>query len=140
FLKSTGAQHLQDAPGGAEYQTKDEGVLSRGKIVFAENCARCHSCKLPPAAPGLDPNGCAGKEYMTCWNNYFEWTKTPEFKEQMRQIVLAPDFLENNYLSAEFRVPVTLKDSCSPENRSEEHTSELQSRRDLVCRLLLEKK
>src|SRR5690349_23652781 len=27
-----------------------------------------------------------------------------------------------------------------PESRSEEHTSELQSRRDLVCRLLLEKK
>src|SRR6266496_4671954 len=33
--------------------------------------------------------------------------------------------------------------SCSrstPRGRSEEHTSELQSRRDLVCRLLLEKK
>src|SRR6267378_1660498 len=29
--------------------------------------------------------------------------------------------------------------SCAP-CRSEEHTSELQSRRDLVCRLLLEKK
>src|SRR6266576_3565638 len=29
--------------------------------------------------------------------------------------------------------------TCTP-NRSEEHTSELQSRRDLVCRLLLEKK
>src|SRR5690349_23935989 len=28
----------------------------------------------------------------------------------------------------------------SPPARSEEHTSELQSRRDLVCRLLLEKK
>src|SRR6266496_5247313 len=27
-----------------------------------------------------------------------------------------------------------------PQHRSEEHTSELQSRRDLVCRLLLEKK
>src|SRR5690349_24035459 len=27
-----------------------------------------------------------------------------------------------------------------PKRRSEEHTSELQSRRDLVCRLLLEKK
>src|SRR5690606_40909540 len=27
-----------------------------------------------------------------------------------------------------------------PENRSEEHTSELQSRENLVCRLLLEKK
>src|SRR5690349_23069058 len=30
--------------------------------------------------------------------------------------------------------------SEEPVDRSEEHTSELQSRRDLVCRLLLEKK
>src|SRR5438874_8573255 len=30
--------------------------------------------------------------------------------------------------------------SHGPKMRSEEHTSELQSRRDLVCRLLLEKK
>src|SRR5438874_8261364 len=29
---------------------------------------------------------------------------------------------------------------CGKQSRSEEHTSELQSRRDLVCRLLLEKK
>src|SRR5438034_5549954 len=29
---------------------------------------------------------------------------------------------------------------CSPDWRSEEHTSELQSHSDLVCRLLLEKK
>src|SRR5206468_12823203 len=29
---------------------------------------------------------------------------------------------------------------CAPSPRSEEHTSELQSRSDLVCRLLLEKK
>src|SRR6201989_2206882 len=34
-----------------------------------------------------------------------------------------------------------LPSACSSKNiRSEEHTSELQSRRDLVCRLLLEKK
>src|SRR2546429_6811687 len=31
-------------------------------------------------------------------------------------------------------------DHCSPRCRSEEHTSELQSRLHLVCRLLLEKK
>src|SRR5690349_22075393 len=31
-------------------------------------------------------------------------------------------------------------DACGAGGRSEEHTSELQSRRDLVCRLLLEKK
>src|SRR3712207_9007848 len=30
--------------------------------------------------------------------------------------------------------------ACSPYGRSEEHTSELQSRQYLVCRLLLEKK
>src|SRR6266496_6653016 len=32
------------------------------------------------------------------------------------------------------------KTAQPPDSRSEEHTSELQSRRDLVCRLLLEKK
>src|ERR1051325_11215442 len=34
----------------------------------------------------------------------------------MRQIVLADDFLKDNYLSAEFRVPVTLlrTNACSP--------------------------
>src|SRR6266496_1258953 len=37
--------------------------------------------------------------------------------------------------------PRVLSSSASrPRGRSEEHTSELQSRRDLVCRLLLEKK
>src|SRR5690349_22986923 len=35
---------------------------------------------------------------------------------------------------------VRLTTDLSEANRSEEHTSELQSRRDLVCRLLLEKK
>src|SRR5207247_11027478 len=33
-----------------------------------------------------------------------------------------------------------LRDDLDPGERSEEHTSELQSRVDLVCRLLLEKK
>src|SRR5437868_11325388 len=33
-----------------------------------------------------------------------------------------------------------LSDLCEDRGRSEEHTSELQSRFDLVCRLLLEKK
>src|SRR5690349_23729724 len=37
--------------------------------------------------------------------------------------------------------PCPLRRACRfPRPRSEEHTSELQSRRDLVCRLLLEKK
>ncbi len=40
---------LKDAPGGAQYLTSDQKVLDRGKIVFAENCAQCHSSKQPPA-------------------------------------------------------------------------------------------
>src|SRR6266576_262508 len=36
--------------------------------------------------------------------------------------------------------PVSSSSNRKPRSRSEEHTSELQSRRDLVCRLLLEKK
>src|SRR5258707_2593633 len=36
--------------------------------------------------------------------------------------------------------PGTLNYSSGPSGRSEEHTSELQSRQYLVCRLLLEKK
>ncbi len=116
FLKTTSAHHLADAPGGKAYQTTDEKVLTRGKVAFAENCARCHSSKLPPAAPGLDPAGCAGKDYLGCWNSYWAWTQTAEFKQKMRDIVAAPDFLEDNYLSAEFRVPVTLlqTNACSP--------------------------
>jgi hypothetical protein len=117
FLKTTDPHLLADAPGGAAYLEKDQKVLTRGKEVFAETCARCHSSKRPdPPVPGLDPDGCAGPNYLRCWNDYWAWTKTPEFKQKMRGIVLAPDFLKDNYLSSEFRVPVTLlqTNACSP--------------------------
>ena len=119
FLKTTAAHKLKDAPGGDTYLTKDMAQLDRGKIVFAENCARCHSTKLPqPDQPKkiFTANGCAGPEYLQCWGEYWAWTKTDEFKSKMRAIVSAPDFLDRNYLSAEFRVPVTLlqTNACSP--------------------------
>lgn len=116
FLKSTNPHKLKDAPGGESHVTKDENLLKQGKKVFAETCARCHSSKLPTPAEGLDPGGCSGKDYLNCWNKYWAWTKTDDFKSKMRAIVDAPDFLDNNYLSAEFRVPVTLlqTNACSP--------------------------
>jgi hypothetical protein len=116
FLKSTAPHHLKDAPGGAAYLTKDQAQLRRGKIVFGERCARCHSSKAPTPVPGLDPSGCAGSGYLACWNRYWEWTKTDEYKRQMRQIVLADDFLDDNLLSTDARVPVTLLETnaCSP--------------------------
>jgi hypothetical protein len=116
FLKSASPHYLKDAPGGAAYQTKDAATLAKGKTVFAERCARCHSSKAPPAAPGLDPAGCAGPGYMSCWLRYWEWTKTDEYKQQMRGIVMADDFLNDNFLSTEVRVPATLLETnaCSP--------------------------
>ena len=77
---------LADAPGGKKYLTSDEKVLNRGKLAFAQNCARCHSSKQPP--PPIHPN-------------------SPEGKKWFEQEVMKPDFLDNNFLSAEVRVPVT---------------------------------
>ena len=116
FLKSTAPHKLKDAPGGIAYLPWDEAKLDRGKTVFAERCARCHSSKIPAPAAGLDPNGCSGKDYMNCWNQYWTWTKTDDFKSKMRAIVHRKDFLEDNYLSTDQRVPVTLlkTNACSP--------------------------
>ncbi len=116
FLKSTEPHLLKDAPGGDAYLAKDQSVLQHGATVFAERCARCHSSKIPRPAPGMDPEGCAGKDYLTCWNKYWAWTKTDEFKSAMRKIVLQKDFLKDNYLSTDMRVPVTLlqTNACSP--------------------------
>lgn len=116
FLKTTAPHKLKDAPGGSEMLASGHDTMERGKVVFAETCARCHSSKLPEAVAGLDPGGCSGKDYLTCWNKYWTWTKTDDFKVKMRAIAAKPDFLENNFLSAEFRVPVTLlqTNACSP--------------------------
>ncbi len=116
FLKSTDPHRLADAPGGKKYITTDPAFMTRGKIVFAENCARCHSSKAPAMVAGLDPGGCAGPQYLECWSRYWAATKTPQYKAQMRAIVLEPDFLKDNYLSTEVRVPVTLlhTNACSP--------------------------
>ena len=115
-LKSTDAHHLADAPGGAAYITHDQAVLTQGKTVFAERCARCHSSKLPEVAMSQGLAGCSGKDYLSCWNRYWALTKTDDFKAEMRQIVLADDFLKDNYLSNDARIPVTLlkTNACSP--------------------------
>jgi hypothetical protein len=116
FLATTAPHRLENAPGGAAYLTKDQAQLTRGKEVFAERCARCHSSKLPASVEGLDPGGCAGPGYLDCWNKYWASTKTDAFKQQMREIVLEEDFLKDNFLSTEARVPVTLLETnaCSP--------------------------
>ena len=92
-------------------------LLDRGKVVFAERCARCHSSKLPDRAfHDFFQPGCVGPKYLKCWNDYWQWTKSAEFKQQMIQMVKANDFLTDNALTTDVRVPATLLEtqSCSP--------------------------
>jgi hypothetical protein len=121
FLKSTDPHWLKDAPGGPAKLTTDNAKLKRGREVFAERCARCHSSKLPPLPGDADPGGCSGPGYVKpdqtgCWDKYWALTKTPDFKQKMHDIAMKDDFLKDNFLSSEFRVPVTLLETnaCSP--------------------------
>ena len=116
FLKTATPHKLKDAPGGEAYLTKNIAQLTRGKEIFGGRCARCHSSKIPTPAVDVDPAGCNGAGYLDCWKRYWEWTKSDAFKKQMREVVMADDFLENNFLSTELRVPVTLLETnaCSP--------------------------
>ena len=107
FLKTAKPDLLKDAPGGSQYLTNDSSKLNRGKVVFAERCARCHSSKVPQAPANVDESN---------WDQYWAWTKTEDFKQKMTTMVLADDFLTDNYLSTDRRVPVTLlqTNACSP--------------------------
>lgn len=122
FLGSAQPDKLEVAPGGKAYlKDMDSPEVSMGKKVFAENCAACHSTKIPEKGYSYfknptDPGFCQGKNYMQCWENYWKYTQSEEFKGDMLKIVEQKDFLENNFLSNDLRVPVTLTDSqlCSP--------------------------
>src|SRR3982751_909627 len=59
FFRRLQSFRLADAPGGAANITTDQTVLNRGKEVFADSCAYCHSSKQPPA--GIDPQSGDGK-------------------------------------------------------------------------------
>ena len=107
FLKTAKPDSLKAAAGGEKYLTADKATVERGKVAFANYCARCHSSKIPPAPANVDESD---------WDQYWAWTKTDDFKEKMRAMVLADDFLTDNYLSTDRRIPVTLlqTNACSP--------------------------
>jgi hypothetical protein len=86
FFRKLQPYRLAKAPGGNAHITTDEAVMTRGRQVFAESCAACHSSKQPPA--GIDPDSGEGKLWFAA-------------------AVLKQDFLENNFLSNERRYPVS---------------------------------
>ncbi|MGH8551829.1 MAG: hypothetical protein ACRERS_00885, partial [Methylococcales bacterium] len=116
FIAGTRPDLLKNAPNGTSLLNSDEGVLTRGKEVFGERCARCHSSKLPEKAYSFFPNGGVNKDYLKYWDNYWRWTQTDEFKTAIGEIVKKDDFLTDNFMSTELRVPVTLLETnaCSP--------------------------
>jgi cytochrome c5 len=107
FLKTAQPDLLKNAPGGEKHLAKDNAQFDRGKRVFAETCARCHSSKIPEPPQGVNEQD---------WDAYWKWTKTDDFKKQMTAMVMADDFLTDNYLSTDRRIPVTLlqTNACSP--------------------------
>lgn len=86
FLTTLQPIYLADAPGGKAYLTQDQEVLTKGKKIFADTCATCHSSKKPPAEIAVDPE---------------------QAKQWYRESVLSSDFLDHNFLSDDQRKPVT---------------------------------
>jgi hypothetical protein len=93
------------APPASVGAAPDKAGANRGKLVFADRCASCHSSKFPAPPPDADPGSCSGN-YLDCWNHYWTWTKSDEYRSQMEKLVLADDFLHENYLSTDLRVPL----------------------------------
>jgi hypothetical protein len=93
------------APPSLVAAAADRNALARGKAAFGERCASCHSSKAPQPPSDADPGNCSGN-YLACWNRYWTWTKTAEYKQQTTKLVLADDFLKDNYLSNDLRVPL----------------------------------
>ena len=85
FFKTLPAMHLEDAPGGKDYISQDAAVMDRGKLVFADHCAGCHSSKQPQG--DVKP----GSEEARQWH---------------REAVMRADFRDDNFLSTDRRYPV----------------------------------
>jgi hypothetical protein len=116
LIKASYPHRLKNAPSGNTYLSDQPPQLQQGKIVFADNCAACHSSKTPAPPANADLGSCIGPHYLECWNRYWAWVQTDDFRAKMRQIAATDDFLDGNYLSNDARVPVTLlqTNACSP--------------------------
>jgi len=96
-----------EAPPAPSGPPIDRTASARGKLVFADRCASCHSSKLPAPPADADLGNCTGN-YLDCWNRYWNWTRSQEFRAQTQKLVMADDFLDKNYLSTDLRVPLPL--------------------------------
>src|SRR5699024_11593394 len=90
----------------------------------------------------LKVDGYRGKATIKRWQQFLGTTQDGKISKTSHAIKKWQQFL-NKYDGAKLKEDgkegkATIKATQKFKNRSEEHTSELQSRFDLVCRLLLE--
>src|SRR3954469_21731939 len=97
FLKAATPNPLADAPGGDRYLSEDAATAARGNRVSPPKGAACHSSNLPAPPAGVEL-------FSPAWDR---WSRTDDFRRKMTELVLRPDFLDNNYLSTDRRYPVT---------------------------------
>src|SRR5437870_9729007 len=124
----------------------DKAQLQRGLQVYTEVCSSCHSLKLVSFRDlkGLGYNEAEIKAYAGSGQ---QWkievpTTNPTTGEPATRKALPSDNFPWNFAN-ETAARAANNNALPPDlslMRSEEHTSELQSRGHLVCRLLLEKK
>src|SRR5699024_11279105 len=117
------AGESDSGPGGdANGRTQNTGRAAGSTIAEHENFTS------PQARMAAAPSGVAGID-VSNWQGNINWN------------AVAADGIEFAYIKATGGTGYTdSKFDANYIERSEEHTSELQSRFDLVCRLLLEKK
>src|SRR5690349_23887129 len=106
----------------------------------------------PPRVAPQDPKSCASTSSATVARQYREHSPLSAPREMPQDWYVTcyggghdPSRLHTHRAAHRARDHRPRRGHCraaivSYQRRSEEHTSELQSRRDLVCRLLLEKK
>jgi mono/diheme cytochrome c family protein len=115
FLAAAKPDLLKAAPGGATY-ADPPALVQQGLRVFSDTCARCHSSKGPRPPENARLTSPGASDYLVRFRNWWRWTETDDFKQQMWAIASRPDFLAGNYMSTDARIPVTLlrTNLCSP--------------------------
>jgi hypothetical protein len=92
FLDAVQPYPLKNAEGGTAHLNTDPATIDLGKRAFAENCARCHSSKVPDEVKhGLDKHSDAAKP---------AWVR----------LVMSSGFLAKNFLSDDERYPLVSAD------------------------------
>src|SRR5690349_20378900 len=149
-LATAGSLHAQVAPSAwVERSNADAKVLLDAIARFSPEFATQvgvpgFDTKVADLGPGIDARSRAALvEAKGKLEKLLATEKDPNVREDLKIMIEATaQQIEGIDLTRKYLLPYNDIGSLifSGEFRSEEHTSELQSRRDLVCRLLLEKK